>query len=148
MIYMSMFQVESGGSGRTAFVLRSDQPGQILFNEVQQRIWAVDKDLPVYNTTSMESLVAESIAQRRFTVLLLGTFGALALFLATIGLFGVVSCLAAERMHEFGVRIALGAERSDIYAQVLRRAATLSAAGCLLGLLLSVPVSSFLRVSL
>jgi ABC-type antimicrobial peptide transport system permease subunit len=148
MIYMSMFQVESGGSGRTAFVLRSDQLGQILFKEVQQRIWAVDKDLPVYNTTSMESLLSESIAQRRFTVLLLGTFGALALFLAAIGLFGVVSCLVAERTHEFGVRIALGAERMDIYSQVLRRAAALSGAGCLLGLFFSVLVSSFLRASL
>ena len=148
MIYMSMFQVQSGGSDRTAFVLRSHQPGQILFNEVQQRIWAVDKDLPVYNTTSMVSLVSESIAQRRFTVLLLGTFGALALFLAAIGLFGVVSCLVAERTHEFGVRIALGAERMDIYSQVLRRAAALSGAGCLLGLFFSVLVSSFLRASL
>ena len=148
MIYLSMFQVESGGAGRTAFVLRSDQSGQILFNEVQQRVWAVDKDLPVYNTTSMASLVSESIAQRRFTVLLLSTFGALALLLAAIGLFGVVSCLVAERTHEFGVRIALGAERKDIYSQVLRRAAALSGAGCLLGLLSSVLVSSFLRTSL
>jgi putative ABC transport system permease protein len=148
MIYLSMFQVESGGAGRTAFVLRSVQPGQILFNEVQQRVWAVDKDLPIYNTTSMASLVSESIAQRRFTVLLLSTFGALALLLAAIGLFGVVSCLVAERTHEFGLRIAVGADRGDIYAQVLRRAAALSGAGCLLGLLLSVLVSSFLRTSL
>jgi ABC-type antimicrobial peptide transport system permease subunit len=129
-------------------VLRSVQPGQILFNEVQQRVWAVDKDLPIYNTTSMASLVSESIAQRRFTVLLLSTFGALALLLAAIGLFGVVSCLVAERTHEFGLRIAVGADRGDIYAQVLRRAAALSGAGCLLGLLLSVLVSSFLRTSL
>jgi putative ABC transport system permease protein len=148
MIYLSMFQVESGGSGRIAFVLRSDQSGQILFKEVQQRLWAVDKDLPVYNTTSMAALVSESIAQRRFTVLLVGTFGALALLLAAIGIFGVVSCLVAERTHEFGVRIALGAERKDIYGQVLRRAAALSGAGCLIGLLSSVLVSSFLRTSL
>jgi putative ABC transport system permease protein len=148
MIYLSMFQVESGGAGRTAFLLRSDRPGQILFNEVQQRVWGVDKDLPIYNTTSMASLVSESIAQRRFTVLLLSTFGALALLLAAIGLFGVVSCLVAERTHEFGVRIALGAEGKDIYRQVLGRALTLSGAGCLLGLLLSVLASSFLRSSL
>jgi putative ABC transport system permease protein len=148
MIYLSTFQVESGGAGRTAFVLRSQQPGQILFNEVQQRVWSIDKDLPVYNTTSMASLVSESIAQRRFTVLLLSTFGVLALLLAAIGLFGVVSCLVAERTHEFGVRIALGAERKDIYSQVLRRAATLATAGCLLGLLASVLVSSLLQASL
>jgi predicted permease len=148
MIYMSMFQVESGGAGRTAFVLRSDQPGQVLFQEVQQQVWGIDRDLPIYNTTSMASLVSESVAQRRFTVLLLSTFSALALLLAAIGLFGVVSCLVAVRTHEFGVRIALGAERKDIYSQVLRRAAALSATGCLLGLLLSVLVSGFLRVSL
>jgi predicted permease len=148
MIYFSMFQVESGAAGRTAFVLRSHQPGQILFNEVQKQVWTVDKDLPLYNTTSMASLVSESIAQRRFTVLLLSTFGALALLLAAIGLFGVVSCLVAERTHEFGVRIAVGAGRAHIYSQVLRRAAALSGAGCLLGLLLSVLVSSFLRTSL
>ena len=148
MIYFSMFQIKNGAADRTAFVLRSDQPGQILFNEVQQRVWAVDKDLPVYNTTSLASLISESIAQRRFTVLLLSTFGALALLLAAIGLFGVISCQVAERTHEFGVRIALGAERKDIYGQVLRRAAALSGAGCLLGLLSSVLVSSLLRASL
>jgi putative ABC transport system permease protein len=148
MIYFSMFQVRSGSAGRTAFVLRSDKPGQILFNEVQQQVWAVDKDLPIYNTSSMGALVAESLAQRRFTVLLLGTFAALAVLLAAIGLFGVVSCLVAERTREFGVRIALGAERRNIYGQVLRRAAMLSGAGCVLGLLFSVLVSSFLRASL
>jgi predicted permease len=148
MIYFSMFQVKSGSGGRTAFVLRSDQPGQILFNEVQQQVWAVDKDLPIYNTSSMGALVSESLAQRRFTVFLLGTFAALAVLLAAIGLFGVISCLVAERTREFGVRIALGAERRDIYGQVLRRATALSGAGCALGLLLSVLVSSFLRASL
>ena len=148
MIYFSMFEVRSGSAGRTAFVLRSDKPGRVLFNEVQQQVWAVDKDLPIYNTSSMGTLVAESLAQRRFTVLLLGTFAALAVLLAAIGLFGVVSCLVAERTREFGVRIALGAERRNIYGQVLRRAAMLSGAGCVLGLLLSVLVSSFLRASL
>lgn len=148
MVYDSMFQIESGASGRTAFVLRSDQPGQILFNEVRQRIWAVDKDLPVYNTTSVSSLVSESLAQRRFTVLLLGGFGALALVLAAVGLFGVVSCLVAERTREFGVRIALGAERRDIYRQVLARAAVLGVAGCVLGILASLLVSNILRAGL
>jgi len=148
MIYMSMFQVESGGSARTAFVLRSDQSSQVVFSEVQQQIWAVDKDLPVYNTTSMASLVSESLAQRRFTVLLLGAFGILALLLAAIGLFGVISCLVAERAREFGVRIALGAARRDIYQQVLLRAAALGCFGCVLGLLFSLLMSNVLQASL
>src|SRR5262249_1630084 len=138
----------SGPSGRTAFVLRTDQPGQAVFSEVQREVCALDKDLPVYNTTSMASLVSESLAQRRFTVLLLSAFGIVALILSAVGLFGVVSCLVAERTREFGVRVALGAERRDIYRQVLARAAVLGSVGCTIGLLLSVLVSSVLRASL
>ena len=148
MIYMSMFQVETGGGGRTAIVLRSDQPGQILFNEVQQKIWAIDKELPVYNTTSMAALVSASVAQRRFTVLLLGAFGFLGLLLGAVGLFGVISYLVAERTREFGVRMALGAERQDIYRQVLRRAAMISLVGCSVGLPLSLLASRVLEASL
>jgi ABC-type antimicrobial peptide transport system permease subunit len=148
MIYMSMFQVESGGSGRTAFVLHSEQPDQIVFNEVRQRIWSVDKDLPVYNTTSMAALVSASVAQRRFTVLLLSAFGFLGLLLAAVGLFGVVSYLVAERTREFGVRMALGAERRDVYRQVLRGAAEISIVGCAFGLFVSMLASRALEASL
>ena len=148
MIYNSMFQVESGASDRTAFVLRTEAPGQDLFQRVQKQVWAVDKDLPLYDTTTLASLVSESLAQRRFTVLLLSAFGFVALGLAMIGVFGVISCLVAERTREFGVRIALGAERRNIYGQVLLRAAVLGISGCTLGLVLSLLVSSVLQASL
>ena len=148
MIYNSMFQVESGASGRTAFVLRDEGIEQGLFQEVQRQVWSVDKDLPIYNTTTLTSLVAESLAQRRFTVLLLGTFAVIALVLAAIGLFGVISCLVSERTREFGVRLALGAERSSIYWQVLRRAALVGLAGCGLGLALSLLATQLLQASL
>jgi predicted permease len=153
MIYDSMFQVESGAAERTAFVLRGDRSEQGLFQqglfqEVQRQVWSVDKDLPVYNTTTLTSLVAESLAQRRFTVLLLGGFAVIALVLAAIGLFGVISCLVAERTREFGVRMALGAERSSIYWQVLRRAARIGLAGCGLGLSLSFLATRLLQASL
>jgi predicted permease len=148
MIYDSMFQVESGASERTAFVLRVDRVEQSLFQEVQRQVWSVDKNLPVYNATTLSSLIAESLAQRRFTVLLLGSFAVIALALAAIGLFGVISCLVAERTREFGVRMALGAERSSIYWQVLRRAALIGMAGCGLGLALSLLATRLLQVSL
>ena len=148
MIYHSMFQVESGAVERTAFVLRSNLAAQGLFEEVQRQVWAVDKDLPVYNATTLTTLVADSLAQRRFTVLLLGAFALIALVLAAIGLFGVISCLVAERTREFGVRLALGAERSSIYGQVLRRAALVGLAGCGLGLALSLLATQLLRASL
>jgi putative ABC transport system permease protein len=148
MIYTSMFQVESGASGRTAFVLRSKGEAEGLFQEVQQQVWSVDKDLPVYNTTTLDKLVSESLAQRRFTVLLLGSFGVVAMLMAAVGLFGVISYLVAERTREFGVRMALGADSASIYWQVLRRAAMLAAAGCGIGLILSFFASRLLQANL
>jgi len=148
MIYLSMFQVERGPAGRTAFVMRTNGTSQGLVQEVQQQIWAVDKDLPVYNTTTLETLVAESLSQRRFTVVLLGSFGVIALVLAAIGLFGVISYLVSERTHEFGVRMALGAQQTTIYGQVLKRAAELGLVGCALGLMLSIFASRLLQASL
>jgi predicted permease len=148
MIYDSVYQVESGASGRNAFVLRSNGQEQGLFPEVQQQVWAVDKDLPIYNTTTLANLVSESLAQRRFTVLLLGSFAAIAVLLAAIGLFGVISYLVAERTREFGVRMALGADRTSIYWQVLKRAAVLAVGGCGIGLLLSLLTSRLLQTSL
>jgi putative ABC transport system permease protein len=147
MIYYSMFQVASGASGRTAFVLRSNA-GTGLFSAVQKQIWAADKDLPLYQTSTLATLVSESLAQRRFTLLLLGSFAVVALTLAAIGLFGVISHLVADRTREFGVRMALGANRTSIYWQVLRRAAELGIGGCALGLLLSVLASRLLTSSL
>lgn len=148
MIYTSIFQVERGASGRNAFVLRSSGSNPGLFAEVQQQLWSVDKDLPIYNTTTLEKLVSESLAQRRFTVLLLGSFAVIALLLAAIGLFGVISYLVAERTREFGVRMALGADRASIYWQVLKRAAALAVAGCATGLVLSFFASRLLQASL
>jgi putative ABC transport system permease protein len=148
MIYTSLFQVESGASGRNAFVLRTNGSDQGLFQEVQQQVWSVDKDLPIYNTTTLEELVSESLAQRRFTVLLLGSFAVIAMLLAAIGLFGVISYLVAERTREFGVRMALGADRISIYWQVLKHAALLAAGGCGIGLVLSWFASRLLQSSL
>jgi predicted permease len=145
MIYNSMFQVESGASGRTAFVLRTAAGIEGIFAAVQRQIWSVDQDLPIYNSTTLATLVSESVAQRRFSVLLLGTFAIIALLLAAIGLFGVISCFVGERTKEFGVRMALGADRIRIYRQVLARATILGLAGCLLGLCISVLISRALE---
>jgi len=145
MIYNSMFQVESGASGRTAFVLRTVAGNEGMFAAVQRQVWSVDKDLPIYNSTTLATLVSESVVQRRFSVLLLGTFAIIALLLAAIGLFGVISYFVGERTKEFGVRMALGADRIRIYRQVLARATILGLAGCVLGLGISVLVSRALE---
>jgi len=148
MVYNSMFQVESGASGRTALILRSQNDHQVLFQEVQKIVWSLDRDLPLYNTTSLATLVSESLAQRRFTILLLGSFAFSAVLLAMIGLFGVLSYLVGLREQEIGVRMALGADRGMILKWMLRKGFALGLAGCVFGLLLATLSTKLLQTSL
>ncbi len=152
MVYHSMFQVESGASDRTALVIRcglsDERAEQGIFQAVQQQVWLLDKDLPLYNTTTLATLVSESVAQRRFTMVLMGGFAVIALLLAVIGLFGVVSYLVAERERELAVRMALGAERVGICWMVLKRGAALGLTGCAIGLALFAVGAHFLQENL
>ena len=153
MIYNSIFQVESGASGRTTFILRGMSTGPELSSasllpEIRSQIWSLDKELPVYDATTLRSLVSDSLAQRRFTIVLLGSFAASALLLAVVGIFGVISYLVAQRNREFGVRMALGANRLGIAKLVLRKTSTIAMAGVAVGLILSVLGSRLLLASL
>jgi len=148
MIYNSMFQLQSGASSRAAFLLRTGRSGEDLFREVQAAVWSVDGQLPLYNSTTLDDLVSESVAQRRFTMLLLGAFSLVALLLAAIGLFGVISYLVSQHQREMALRMALGANRADINRMVLRRGATLGFAGCAIGVALSLLTSHLLTGSL
>ena len=152
MIYQSMFQVESGGSSRSAFVIRLSGSNSIvdtgIFSALQQQVWAVDKDLPTYDSGTMDELVSASLAQRRFTTLLMGGFALVALLLASVGLFGVVSYIVSERRREFAVRVALGAERATIFQMVLWQGALMAALGCAGGLAVFVLVARLLRSNL
>ncbi len=138
MVYNSMFQVESGASSRTAFVLRlanaTQATQQGIFPAVQERIWSVDRDLPLYGKTTLNELVSASVAQRRFTMLLMVGFAAIALALAVIGLYGVISYLVAQRTRELAIRVALGADRLQVGWMILRQAMLLGLAGCAVGL--------------
>jgi len=148
MIYTDMFQIESGASGRTAFVLRGQLAGPGLLPAIQQQIWSLDRELPLYEATTLQSLISESLAQRRFTIVLLVSFAGVALLLASIGIYGVISYLVAKRSGEFGVRMALGANRSQIAHLVLLRGARIAIIGCLCGLTLSTFASRLLLTSL
>ena len=148
MIYQPMFQMQTWTAGHTAFLLRTDRSGEGLFHEVQRQVWSLDKQLPVYNSTTLANLVSDSLAQRRFIVLLLGAFSAIAALLAAIGLFGVVSYLVSQQQRELALRMALGADRADILGMVLKRGLALGTAGCAVGLALSLAGSRLLVSSL
>jgi putative ABC transport system permease protein len=97
-------------------------------------VQAVDPDLPVYGVRTMREMMAASLARRRFSLSLMAVFGALALFLASIGIYGVMAYAVSQRAQEFSIRMALGAEARDILLLALRPGAVLTLTGVALGL--------------
>jgi len=105
---------------------------------IQQAIWSVDKDRPIDRVATMNRLLAATEVQRRFVLILFEAFGLVALLLAAIGIYGILSGSVTERTREIGVRAALGATRSDILALVLRQGMTMTGIGLVIGLCASL----------
>jgi putative ABC transport system permease protein len=116
-------------------VVRSSSDPMALAEHVRGQILAVDKDQPVANIRSMESMVSASIAQPRFYLLLLAIFAALALILAAVGIYGVLSYSVTQRKHEIGIRMALGAKPVDVIRLVVGQGMVLALIGVAIGLI-------------
>jgi putative ABC transport system permease protein len=109
---------------------------------------AIDKDLPVYDIRTMATLRSDAVAERRFILLIVASFGVLALGLAAIGVYGVMSLIVSERSREVAVRVALGAAPARMIALIVGQATTLAAVGVVIGLVAVLPLTPLLRSQL
>jgi len=124
-----------------SLVVRTRGDAAALVPALRKAIWSVDKDQPIVRVATMDALLATSQAERRFALILFEAFGAVALVLAAVGIYGILSGSVTERMREIGVRAALGASRRNILALVLRQGMTLTGIGVVLGLAGAVAAS-------
>jgi putative ABC transport system permease protein len=129
-------------------VMRTAGDAATMIDLVRAEARQIDRDLPIYSIQPMEAVKAASVAQRRFILVLVGLFGGLALALAAIGVYGVMSLLVSERTQEVGVRLALGAHPSQVVKMLVAQAARLALFGVAVGVGLSLVLMPLLAAQL
>jgi putative ABC transport system permease protein len=118
-------------------VVKSGMEPAALTSAIRRAIASIDKEQPVFGVATMQQLVNDSVSTRRVTLILLGVFGGLALLLGAIGIYGVLAYSVAQRTHEIGIRMALGARRGDVLLMILAQGAKIAGAGVLIGIIAS-----------
>lgn len=133
-IYLPAAQTDGYPVLLADLAVRTQGDPHLLLKAIQQQVWSLDKDQPVTAVRTMDEIVSQAVAEQRFQMMLLTVFAGVAVTLAMIGVFGVLSYSVNQRMNEIGVRIALGASPAHILGMVLKEAGTLVASGAMLGL--------------
>jgi len=127
-----------------AFAVRTAGDPMSLVSAVTGEIWSVDKDQPVFKIIAMDQLAAESTTLRRVSMSLVVAFAMLALLLATVGIYGVISYSVSQRTHEIGLRMALGAQGRDVLKMLIKEGLVLALIGVGLGLGAGIALTRFL----
>jgi putative ABC transport system permease protein len=137
-------QLTSGFMTRWArglyFVVRGKVPAASLASSARAQVASLDPDMSLNQMQSMSALASDAVSQPRFRTILLGTFAALAITLASVGVFGVLSYFVTQRTREIGIRVALGATSGDILKMIVGRGLAFAGAGLVVGLLAAAPV--------
>jgi putative ABC transport system permease protein len=126
-------------------IVRSNSDPAAMAAVMRNEVWAVDKDLPIPDVKTNEQLLADSVARRRFNMLLLSIFGAMALALAAVGIYGVMSYSVTQRSHEIGIRMALGAKQTDVLRLVVGQGAILTVAGVGTGIIAAFGLTRLMK---
>ena len=136
------------GPQSMSLVVSTTLPQATALASVRAAIRAVDPGIPVANVRTLEQVIAESVSDRRLYLFLLGTFAVVAVVLAAAGLYGVMSYSVAQRMREFGIRLALGSGTGALQGMVVKQGARLALAGLVIGIPAALAVSGVLRTLL
>lgn len=145
IMYVPLFQ---NYSGRVTIALRTSLPPGAALAQLRHAVAGLDKSLPLYETKTMQEQVALSVWQQKMASSLIGAFAFLAIFLATLGLYGVMAHSVSQRRHEVGIRMALGAQQGDILRMVIREGLLLSGTGGIVGIGGALALTRFLRAFL
>jgi len=127
-------QFFADATGTMSLVVRGKSESAELIRMVREQVSAIDRDQPIYNVKRMDELIASTISERRFAMILLAAFACVAMILAAVGIYGVMSYSVAQRSHEMGIRVALGAQGRDVLTLVVGQGLKLVLAGVAIGL--------------